>query len=174
MSAIEWAVSPVARRPSTMLLPRLRSTKNSGFCSFGRDIAMAFPPHGLGRRASGQADHVLDLIGRDAEVRRDLGHGVTGLEAVDEILYASTAVNDERETERDLRVDNHLGVAVGRQPHRVRPAVSPVVDALQVILDYAGELALLGPDDDQIHDLALTALVRVIEKNLGPIRIEAL
>jgi hypothetical protein len=44
-----------------MLLPRLRSTKNSAGFSFGRDIAAS-----------------------------DLGDGVASLEAVDEILYAST------------------------------------------------------------------------------------
>ncbi|MGC1167050.1 MAG: hypothetical protein WA862_13180 [Solirubrobacterales bacterium] len=35
-------------------------------------------------------------------------------------------------------------------------------------------MALLGADDDQIHYLALAALVRVVEENLRSIRVEAL
>jgi len=81
-------------------------------------------------RSGCEPDYVLDLIGRDAEVRCDLGDGVTGLKPVDEILDPSAAVDDEREAECDLRVDDHLGAAVGRQPHRVGPAAASVMDAL--------------------------------------------
>ena len=101
-----------------------------------------------GGKSEGNPDHVLDLIGRDAEVRCDLRYRVTSLKAVNEILYASAAVGDDREAKCDLRIDDYLSVAVSRQPHRVCPAVSPVIDALQIILDDTGELALLGPDDD--------------------------
>ena len=120
-------------------------------------------PHDSGGRPGCEPDHVLDLIGRNAEVRCDLGDGIASLEAVDEILHTSAAVGDDREAKCDLRVDDHFRIAVSRQPHRVRPAVSPVMDALQVVLDDAGELALLGADDDQLHDLALATLVRVVE-----------
>lgn len=136
-----------------MLFPRLRSTKNSGLCSLELGIAADYRTRRLcltrsGCRPSCEPDHVLDLVWGNAEVTCDVRHRVAGLEAVDEILYASATVDDERETECDLRVDDYLGVAVGRQPYRIRPAVSPAVDALQLVLDDTRELALLGPDDD--------------------------
>ncbi len=87
--------------------------------------------HDSSGRSGCEPDHVLDLIGRDAEVRRDLRHRIAGLEPVDEILHASAAVDDKRKAERDLGIDDHIGVAVSRQPHRVCPAVAPVANAFR-------------------------------------------
>lgn len=131
-------------------------------------------PHDSGGRSGCEPDYVLDLIGRDAEVRCNLGDGVAGLKPIDEILYASAAVGDDREAKCDPRVDDHFRVAVSRQSHGVCPAVASVMDALQIVIHNPGELALLGANDDQIHYLALATLVRVVEENLGSICIEAL
>lgn len=42
-----------------------------------------------------------------------------------------------------------------------------------MVLDDAEELALLGADEDQLHDLAFATLVRVVEQDLGPVGVEA-
>src|SRR6187397_2830329 len=123
----------------------------------------AISPHGSGCGPGCEPDYVLDLIGRDAEVCCDLGDGVASLKAIDEILYASAAVDDHRKAKCDPRVDDHFRVAVSRQSHQVRPAVASVMDALQIVIHNPRELALLGTDDDQLHDLALATLVRVVE-----------
>ena len=102
-----------AERIGRTCLPRLPSMKNSGGEAEGR-----YP------------DHVLHLLGRDAEVARDLSEAVAGLEAVDEVLDARAAVHDERLTERLARVDRDLGSRVGRQSESLGPVVVAVGDAL--------------------------------------------
>lgn len=67
-----------------------------------------------GGGSRGDTDHVFDLVGRHPEVVSDVRDAVARDESVDEILNPGASVNDEREAERDLRVDHHLRVAVCR------------------------------------------------------------
>src|SRR5918999_1409285 len=96
-----WTVRPQARKPSAMLLPRLRSMKNSGGASRPAPIvrrrsdAAGFRREGLRRRPRGDTNHVFDLLDRDAEVVSDLRDAVPGLEAIDEILDLGAPVSDE-------------------------------------------------------------------------------
>lgn len=89
--------------------------------------------------AEGNADDVLDLSGRDAEVRGDVSAAVAGLEAVDEILDPCAAVDDERLPERlpeRLRwIDDDFSVRVGREPELLGPSVCTVGDAAEVLAD---------------------------------------
>lgn len=77
-------------------------------------------------------------------------------------------------TERNLGVDDHLGVFVGRQPYRVGPTIASIFDTAQIALDDIGELTLLRPYHGQLHYLALATLVRIVEENLGTVGVEPL
>src|ERR1700709_591158 len=125
---------PAARSPSTMLFPRLRSTKNSGGSSFREDIAADYPTRrprdgASGRRSGCDSDHVRDLIGRDAEISRNLFEGVSSLESIDQILDTGSALGDQRQAKGDLGIDDHLGVCIGRQTAPVRPPLPRRGDA---------------------------------------------
>jgi hypothetical protein len=161
-----------------MLFPRLRSTKSSAGVWFRGAITADYLTRcpsfaGLGRRAGRDSDYVLHLIGRDAEIGRDLLDGISSLESIYKVLDPSSVVDDQRQSKCDLWVDHHLSVGVGRQAHRVSPAVAPVVDPLQVAPDDLGELALLGADDHQLPNLAFPVLVRIVEEHLGTVGVEA-
>lgn len=67
-----------------------------------------------GGSASGDPNHVFDLGARHGEVCSDAGDAVAGLEAIDEILDASAALNDERKSESHARIDNYVGCSIGR------------------------------------------------------------
>ena len=95
-----------------------------------------------GGEAEGNADHVLHLLGGNAEVSRDLGEAVAGLEAVDEILHARAAVHDYRLTKRLTRIDRDLSFGVRRQPQSLGPAVIAVRDPLEIVADDLGEVLL--------------------------------
>jgi len=153
--AITWTTAPPrAARPGTTCRPRLRSIKNSG------------------GEAEGNPDHVLHLLGGNAEVARDLGEPVACLKAVDEILDTRPAVNDERLTERLTRVHGDLRAYVGRQPETLGPPIVAVGDPLEVIADDLGEVLLTGPDHRQ-QGLVVAAR-GVIEDQLRSVGVHAL
>lgn len=68
----------------------------------------------LRRRGGGNPDHVLHLLGGNAEVAGDLLEAVAGLEAIDEILDTCPAVDDERLPERLARIDRDLCAGAGQ------------------------------------------------------------
>ena len=133
--------------------------------------------------AEGNPDHVLHLLGGDGEVAGDRGEAVAGLEAVDEILDARSAVYDERLAERLARIDGDVGGGVGGQPQPLGPSVVTVGDALEVAANDLREVLLSGTDDreerlvvaaggvveDQLSAVGvhLPRCERMVEANLG-------
>src|SRR3954452_12726347 len=127
-----WTTAPASRSASgTTLRPRLRSTKNSG------------------REPEGNPDHVLDLLGRHAEVVGDLGEAIAGPESVDEIRNPRPAVDHQRLAERLARAAADLCTLVRRQPEALGPAVVRVGDALEVVADDLREVLLARADDGE-------------------------
>lgn len=92
----------------------------------------------------GNSDHVLHLLGGDAEVASDLGKAIAGVEAFDEVLDARAAVHGKRLAKRLARVDCHLGSRVRRQPWPLGPPVIAVGDAFEVIAGDPREMLVAG------------------------------
>ena len=67
-----------------------------------------------GGGSGGDTDHVFDFVRRYAEVVSDVRDAVACYEAVDEILDSGATMNDQRQAECDMRIDNDLSMLVGR------------------------------------------------------------
>lgn len=151
-----------------MLLPRLRSTKNSGGFSARSAIASDYRTRryfdsGSDSRTSRDSNDVLDLVRGHTEISGYLTNRIPRLESIDEVLYPGTPMDNKRQAEGNPRIHDHLSVFIGGQSHRVSPAISSVMDAAQVVLDNLRELALLRPHNRQVHHLRRFILIRVIE-----------
>lgn len=105
-----------------------------------------------GWRSRRDTDYVLDLRLGHTEVLGDIGEGVAGDEAIDQILGSCAAVNDEGHPERPAWVDDDLGVPICRQAYARSPAIVAVCDALEVVTDDLGKLPLIRSDDGQAGD----------------------
>src|SRR5680860_20696 len=111
----------------TATRPRLRSRKNSS-----------------GVLVSGTED-VLDVGWRDAEVGSDVHKRLTRLPAVDHVLHTRRAVEEDRLTERALRIDLYDPALRDREDQLLRPAVRGIRDPLEVLDDYVGCLLYTSP-----------------------------
>src|SRR5919106_1730182 len=129
-----WFARQKQRTPCALTRPRLRSRKRSGSPS------------------RCDTHDVLELLGGDAELVAELVERLTGPEAPEHVLDAGPASLEHRSPEGAHRIDDHVGVLVGRHVDQPRVAIRGVVDATEVRLDRLDEDPLSAADDYEVQD----------------------
>src|SRR4051794_35557109 len=98
------------------------------------------------------------VAGARIEVGSQIGDGISGVEAGENVLHPCSTSHQQRLPERSPRIGDDLGLAEGRQLDARGEVVFPVRDELQVIAHEVAELLLPSADHGELEELLVATV----------------